>query len=74
MYYPKAVAYHGRGFGKNKKGILNFVNSRKKQSEFLRGLSHRNHKMMLYKNFTSESYKKFSYKIIKREYYKSILS
>lgn len=67
MYYPKAVAYHGRGLGGSKKGVLNFITNRKSQSEFLRGISHRNHKMMLYKNFTNESYKDFSYKIIKRE-------
>lgn len=50
IYYPNAVAYHGRGFGSAKKGILNFIKKRREQSEFLKGLSYRNQIMMEWKN------------------------
>ncbi|WP_164880660.1 glycosyltransferase family 2 protein [Clostridium manihotivorum] len=50
MYYPEAVAFHGRGLGGSKGGVLNFIKHRKSQSEFLRGISHRNHILLLEKN------------------------
>jgi GT2 family glycosyltransferase len=50
IYYPRAVAYHGRGFGSSKGGAKEFINARKRQSEFLRGLSYRNQRMMEWKN------------------------
>ncbi|MDU7147859.1 MAG: glycosyltransferase family 2 protein [Clostridium sp.] len=50
MYYHNAIAYHGRALGKSKGGVINFIKHRKKQSEFLKGISTRNHIMMLYKN------------------------
>lgn len=54
IYYPKAIAYHGRALGRSEKGVLNFIKHRKKQSEFLRGISYRNHLMMLEKNKFSD--------------------
>lgn len=50
IYYPNAVAYHGRAFGSAKKGIINFIKKRNEQSEFLKGLSYRNQIMMEWKN------------------------
>lgn len=66
MYYHRAVAYHGRGLGGSKRGVLNFIKNRKKQSEFLRGISFRNQVMMMYKNDFGFR-KKFRIYIIKRE-------
>lgn len=57
MYYPKAIAYHGRGLGGHKGGVLNFIKHRKSQSEFLRGISLRNQIMLVNKNETKESLK-----------------
>ncbi|TDT52017.1 GT2 family glycosyltransferase [Fonticella tunisiensis] len=66
MYYPNAIAYHGRGLGGSKGGIRNFIKNRKSQSEFLRGISFRNHYLMLIKNETVDTYKRDKYKIMKR--------
>lgn len=55
IYYPNAVAYHGRGLGSSSGGILKFINNRKSQSEFLRGISLRNQILLLKKNETEES-------------------
>lgn len=67
MYYPGAVAYHGRGLGSSSGGILNFIKHRKKQSEFLRGISYRNHIMMLWKNDIDGFFKKYKFYILKRQ-------
>lgn len=67
MYYPEAVAYHGRGLGRSKGGVLDFVRHRKTQSKFLRGISYRNDMLMLYKNETKMSYKRDKWKILKRQ-------
>lgn len=67
MYFPKAVAYHGRGLGGSKGGIKAFINNRKSQSEFLRGISFRNHIMMLWKNDINDFKKKNRYLILKRQ-------
>ena len=40
------------------KGLINTINNRKKQSEFLKGISFRNHYLMLYKNEINYTYKK----------------
>lgn len=66
MYYPKAIAYHGRALGRSSGGIISFIKNRKKQSEFLRGISFRNQIMMMYKNDFGFK-KKFRIYIIKRE-------
>ena len=66
MYYPEAVAYHGRGMGGSKGGVLNFIRNRKTQSEFLRGISFRNHYMMMFKNETENTYGRDRFKIWKR--------
>ncbi|MBB6713525.1 glycosyltransferase family 2 protein [Clostridium gasigenes] len=66
MYYPKAVAYHGRGLGGHKGGIFNFIKYRKTQSEFLRGISLRNQVMLVNKNETKESLKGSRLKIMIR--------
>lgn len=67
MYYPKAIAYHGRGLGSSKRGIINFIRHRKTQSEFLKGISSRNHLMMLYKNNIDGYYNQYKKYIIKRQ-------
>lgn len=66
MYCSKAVAYHGRGLGASKKGILNFIKNRRNQSKFLRGISLRNHIMMIWKNDVNGLEKKYKYNILKR--------
>jgi GT2 family glycosyltransferase len=66
MYYPKAIAYHGRGLGGSKGGFKNYINNRKSQSKFLRGISFRNHYLMLIKNETHQSFKRDRIKILKR--------
>lgn len=66
MYYPKAIAYHGRGLGGSRGGIKKFIENRKGQSEFLRGISFRNHYLMLYKDETEGTFKKYAYFICKR--------
>lgn len=58
MYYPKAIAYHGRGFGKGGEGIKDYINARKKQSEFIRRLSFRNQYLMILKNETKQTFKR----------------
>ncbi|MBU3091662.1 glycosyltransferase family 2 protein [Clostridium sp. CM028] len=65
MYYPKAIAYHGRGFGKGENGIKNYINARKKQSKFIRGLSFRNQYLMILKNETKQTFKRDKWQIIK---------
>lgn len=67
MYYPKAIAYHGRGLGGSKGGIINFIKNRKKQSKFLRGISYRNHLMMIFKNNINGYFKKYKVYILKRQ-------
>lgn len=67
MYHYKAIAYHGRGLGSSKKGILNFINNRKSQSKFLRGISFRNHILMLYKNNFNNFSKKYVKEKMKRK-------
>ncbi|WP_052953983.1 glycosyltransferase family 2 protein [Clostridium sp. C8] len=66
MYYHKAIAYHGRGLGGSRGGIIKFIKNRKKQSEFLRGISLRNHIMMIWKNDVNGFERKYKYNIIKR--------
>lgn len=67
MYYPQAIAYHGRGLGGSRGGILNFIKNRKSQSEFLRGISFRNHIMMLWKNDLGNYDLKIKISIYKRQ-------
>jgi len=67
MYYPKAIAYHGRGLSGSKGGIVNFIKNRRSQSKFLRGISFRNHIMMRWKNNVNNNLKEFRYDIYKRE-------
>lgn len=50
MYYPKAIAYHGRGLGRSKGGVISFIKHRRNQSKFLRGVSYRNDVLMFWKN------------------------
>lgn len=66
IYYPNAIAYHGRGLGGSRGGVKKFIKNRKGQSEFLRGISFRNHYLMLYKNETKGTYSKHKYFILKR--------
>ena len=68
MYYPKAIAYHGRGLGSSNGGILNFIRNRKSQSEFLKGISTRNHIMMLYKNNFDRFLYKYKKEILIRQF------
>lgn len=67
IYYPKAVAYHGRGLGSSNGGKINFIKNRKIQSEFLRGISTRNHLLLLMKNETDQTFSRDKIKIIIRE-------
>ena len=67
MYYPKAIAYHGRGLGGSNGGVIDFIKNRKTQSKFLRGISYRNHLMMLFKNNVNNTLDKYKLDIILRE-------
>lgn len=67
MYYPKAIAYHGRGLGGSKGGMIKFIKHRKTQSKFLRGISQRNHLMMLVKNNVNKLPKEIKLQIIRRQ-------
>lgn len=49
FYVHDALAYHGRGMNSSK-GIINTIKNRRNQSEFLKGISFRNHYSMLIKN------------------------
>lgn len=69
-YIHNALAYHGRGMNSSK-GILNTIKNRKNQSEFLKGISFRNHYLMLAKNEIPYTYKKDK-KLIKIDYMKYI--
>lgn len=57
IYIHDAISYHGRGMNSSK-GIINTISNRRKQSEFLKGISFRNHYLMIMKNETTYSYKK----------------
>lgn len=67
MYYPKAIAYHGRGLGRSKGGIISFIKHRSNQSEFLRGISYRNDILMFLKNDINGFLKKYSMNRNKRK-------
>lgn len=55
MYYPFALAYHGRGFGRKGGGIKSYINYRKSISKFIRGIAMRNNYLMLIKNDSIKS-------------------
>lgn len=57
FYVHNAIAYHGRGMNSSK-GIINTIKNRRNQSEFLKGISFRNHYLMLTKNEVLDTYKK----------------
>lgn len=57
IYVHDAISYHGRGMNSSK-GIINTINNRRKQSEFLKGISFRNHYFMIMKNEREYSYRK----------------
>lgn len=61
-YVHNAICYHGRGMNSSK-GIVNTIKNRKSQSEFLKGISFRNHYLMIIKNETDYSFKKDKFKI-----------
>jgi len=61
-YVPEAVAYHGRGMNSSR-GIIKQLNNRRKQSNYLKGISFRNQYLMVYKNDCSETVKKDKVKI-----------
>lgn len=62
LYVHDAISYHGRGMNSSK-GIINTIKNRKSQSDFLKGISFRNHYWMLIKNEVPYSYKKDKFKI-----------
>ncbi len=68
IYYPKAIAYHGRGLGGSRGGLIGFIKNRKDQSKFLRGISFRNHLFMLWKNDVDGFSKKYKFNIMKRQF------
>jgi GT2 family glycosyltransferase len=53
LYYPKALAFHGRGTGVLKRdSVKETFKNRKRLSKFQRTYSFRNHHLMLFKNLT----------------------
>lgn len=61
-YVHDAIAYHGRGMNSSK-GFINTIRNRKSQSDFLKGISFRNHYLMLIKNEMNDSFNKDKMKI-----------
>ena len=61
-YVHDAIAYHGRGMNSSK-GVINTIKNRRSQSEFLKGISFRNHYLMIMKNETSYAFEKDKIKI-----------
>ncbi|MDP4088148.1 MAG: glycosyltransferase family 2 protein [Bacillota bacterium] len=66
MYYPEAVAYHGRGLGGVRGGIWKVIKNRNSQSKFLRGISSRNQLMLLFKNEQGKPMRRDIFKIYLR--------
>jgi len=67
MYNYEAIAYHGRAVSIGKKeGIFKLIAEKKNQSKFLRGISVRNHIMMVYKNDVNGFTNKYRRSILKR--------
>ena len=57
LYYPKALAFHGRGTGVIKRdSVRETFKNRKRLSKFQRTYSFRNHHLMLFKNLTPWNY------------------
>ena len=61
-YVHDAISYHGRGMN-GSKGIINTIKNRRSQSEFLKGISFRNHYLMIIKNETNYAFEKDKSKI-----------
>ena len=61
-YVHDAISYHGRGMNSSK-GIINTIKNRRSQSEFLKGISFRNHYLMIIKNETNYAFEKDKSKI-----------
>ena len=57
LYVHDAIAYHGRGMNRSK-GIIKTIKNRRNQSEFLKGISFRNHYLMISKNEVEYTYRK----------------
>lgn len=62
FYVHDAIAYHGRAMNSSK-DILNTIKNRRNQSELLKGISFRNHYLMIIKNETKYSFNKDKIKI-----------
>lgn len=59
LYYPKAVAFHGRGTGVvQRKTLRQIVKNRKTLNKFQKYYSYRNHNLTLFKNLTWGNYLK----------------
>ncbi|MGL5414439.1 MAG: glycosyltransferase family 2 protein [Clostridium sp.] len=68
MYYPDAIAYHGRGMN-SAKGVIATIKNRRGQSEFLKELSFVNHISMIKKNSMAREDSDKAIKKIKFKYY-----
>jgi len=65
LYFPEAVAYHGRGTGTGKKNsILEIVGNRKNLSQFQKKFSFQNQLLMVKKNYLWGNFFKNFYKIL----------
>jgi GT2 family glycosyltransferase len=73
LYYPKAVAFHGRGTGVIQRETLRqILKSRKHLSKFQRYYSYRNHNFTLLKNLTWSMYLRNFPRVIVSEILKTI--
>ncbi|MCA0987056.1 glycosyltransferase family 2 protein [Guptibacillus algicola] len=69
VFVPEAIAHHGRaisGTGNNK--IKDIIDNRKKQSDFIKLISLRNHYCMLVKNLDKSHIRKHGLLILTREF------
>ena len=72
LYYPKAIAFHGRGTGViERRTLWQIFRNRKNLSKFQRYYSFRNHNFMLLKNLTWSNYLRNIFTIIPREILKA---
>jgi len=69
LFVPEAIGYHGRAIsGTGNRNIIQFIKNRRKQSDFIKLLSIRNHYSMLVKNLMISDIKANLFSILFREF------
>jgi GT2 family glycosyltransferase len=67
IFLPHAIAHHGRAIGADKSNLKNFIKNRKKQSQFIRKISLRNHYCLILKNLRFRDLKEVNIKFVLQE-------